>query len=171
LETDRNAVLIKRAFLRKVITSADCEPNSAEWWQRTMPLVYAMHELDDLELLKTAHKHQCALISHGGLNEDSFKDVQTRAKDLFQDMINILHPWEREQTKKEGYDDLIETFKRHFGDPSDPAVQERLRQQSEASAKLLAQQAAEEAENQKKLEEFEKKLANRNLRKSRGTKK
>ena len=83
-----------------------------------MPLVYAMHELDDLELLKTAHKHQCALIAHGGLKEDSFKDVQTRAKDLFQDMINILHPWSRESSKKGGHDDLVELFKQHFGDPA-----------------------------------------------------
>jgi hypothetical protein len=171
LETDRNAVLIKRAFLRKVITSADCEPNSAEWWQRTMPLVYAMHELDDLELLKTAHKHQCALIAHGGLKEDSFKDVQTRAKDLFQDMINILHPWEQKQTKKEGYDDLIEMFKRHFGDPNDPAVQERIKKEEEEVAVLAAQKEAEEAKIRKKLEEFEEKLTNRNLRKSRGIKK
>lgn len=135
-----------------------------------MPLVYAMHELDDLELLKTAHKHQCALISHGGLKEDSFKSVQTRAKDLFQDMINILHPWEREKPK-EGHDELIEMFKRHFGDPADPAVQERIKKQAEAVAVLAAQDAAKDAEIKKKLEEFEQKLANRNLRKSRGTKK
>jgi len=136
-----------------------------------MPLVYAMHELDDLELLKTAHKHQCALISHGGLKEDSFKDVQTRAKDLFQDMINILHPWEREQTKNEGYDDLIEMFKRHFGDPDDPAVQERIKKEEAEAAVLATQKEAKDAETRKKLEEFEQKLANRNLRKPRGTKK
>jgi hypothetical protein len=135
-----------------------------------MPLVYAMHELDDLELLKTAHKHQCALIAHGGLKEDSFKDVQTRAKDLFQDMINILHPWELEKSRSVPTD-LIELFKRHFGDPNDPAVQERIKKQEEEAAVLAAQEEAKEAETKKKLEEFEQKLANRNLRKPRGTKK
>ena len=136
-----------------------------------MPLVYAMHELDDLELLKTAHKHQCALIAHGGLKEDSFKDVQTRAKDLFQDMINILHPWSRESLKKGGHDDLIEMFKQHFGDPADPVVHERLSKQAEMNAKAAAQREAEAAADRQKIEEFERKIANRNLRKPRGPKK
>lgn len=135
-----------------------------------MPLVYAMHELDDLELLKTAHKHQCALISHGGLKEDSFKDVQTRAKDLFQDMINILHPWEREKPSN-GPEDLIETFKRHFGDPADPAVQERMKKEEAEAAIIAAQEDAKAAEIKKKLEEFEQKLQSKGLRKPRGTKK
>lgn len=135
-----------------------------------MPLVYAMHELDDLELLKTAHKHQCALISHGGLKEDSFKDVQTRAKDLFQDMINILHPWEREKPSN-GPEDLIETFKRHFGDPDDPAVQERMKKEEAEAAIIAAQEDAKAAEIKKKLEEFEQKLQRKGLRKPRGTKK
>lgn len=135
-----------------------------------MPLVYAMHELDDLELLKTAHNHQCALISHGGLKEDSFKDVQTRAKDLFQDMINILHPWEREKPSN-GHDDLIALFKQHFGDPDDPAVQERMKKEEAEAAIIAAQEDAKAAEIKKKLEEFEQKLQSKGLRKPRGTKK
>jgi hypothetical protein len=144
LETDRNAVLIKRAFLRKVITSSDCEPDEPAWWQRTMPLVRTMHEFDTLDLLRTAHQHQCALISHGGLKEESFKDVQTQAKALFQDMMNIVQPWA--QKNSNGVEDarqaLIEEFKIRFGDPNDPAVAEKLTKDANQQAEENEQKIA-----------------------------
>lgn len=167
METDRNAVLIKRAFLRKVIDAATCEINSDEWWRRTMPLVSAMGEFDDLELLRAAHNHQCALISHGNLKEESFKDVQRRAKDTFQDMINILRPWER-QDQKETNSDLIEAFKQQFGDPNDPAVREKYERDARMVMEQLKQNEKEAEENKKKLEEFERKLQQNNARRQRG---
>ncbi len=151
METDRNAVLIQRAFLRKVISSDDCVPDETAWWRRTMPLLRAMHEFDTLDLLRTAHQHQCALISHGGLKEESFKDVQTQAKALFQDMMNIVQPWA--QKNSNGVEDarlaLVEEFKMRFGDPNDPAVAEKLTKEAEAAIKEWKdanQQAEEDAQ-------------------------
>jgi hypothetical protein len=151
LETDRNAVLIKRAFLRKVITSNDCAPDETAWWQRTMPLVRTMHEFDTLDLLRTAHQHQCALISHGGLKEESFKDVQTQAKALFQDMMNIVQPWSKKEQDAvlDERQMLIEEFKRRFGDPDDPEVQakyDKLARDAEEKQKIAQQQAEADAQ-------------------------
>jgi hypothetical protein len=153
LETDRNAVLIKRAFLRKVITSSDCEPDEPAWWQRTMPLVRTMHEFDSLDLLKTAHQHQCALISHGGLKEESFKDVQTQAKALLQDMMNIVQPWLRESQDSvlDERQELIEEFKRRFGDPEDPATREKYTKEAEQAIKELDAEERQAEENEQKI--------------------
>lgn len=151
METDRNAVLIQRAFLRKVISSDDCVPDETAWWRRTMPLLRAMHEFDTLDLLRTAHQHQCALISHGGLKEESFKDVQTQAKALFQDMMNIVQPWV--QKNQDGAlnerQTLIEEFKKRFGDPDDPAVQAKyakLAREAEEKNEIARRQAEEDAQ-------------------------
>lgn len=135
-----------------------------------MPLLAAMGELDDLELLKTAHRHQCALIAHGNLKEDSFKDVQQRAKDLFQDMMNILRPWERKE-EKDKHADAFEAFKRQFGDPNDPAVQAKYERDAQLAMERLKQDEKTAEENKKKLEEFERKLHENNMRRLRGTRK
>jgi hypothetical protein len=156
LETDRNAVLIQRAFLRKVITSNDCEPDEAAWWRRTMPLVRSMHEFDTLSLLNAIHQHQCALISHGGLKEESFKDVQTQAKATFQDMMNIVQPWARKSQDAVADDrqTVIDEFKARFGDPNDPAVQEkysRLAKEAMAKMEITKRKAEEDAQRIKEI--------------------
>lgn len=129
-----------------------------------------MGELDDLELLKAVHRHQCALISHGNLKEESFKDVQNRAKDLFQDMINILRPWEKSKSEAKQLD-AIEAFKQMFGDPNDPAVIARHERQAKEYAVNLEKEQKEQNENEKKLKEFEEKLKENNRNRRRGPKK
>ena len=135
-----------------------------------MPLVNTMGDLDNLELLHAAHRHQCALMAHGNLKEDSFKNVQQQAKDLFQDMMKILRPWEKFE-KQSGIDDLVEEFKRHFGDPNDPAIRAKYDNEARIVSEQLAQKAEQERENKKKLEEFEQKLKQNNGRLRRGIRK
>ena len=135
-----------------------------------MPLVDTMGQLDYLDLLKVAHSHQCALIAHGGLKEDSFKSVQEHAKNLFQDMIDILRPWEkRDESRK--YDDVIEAFKQRFGDPNDPAVREKYESQAKKAMEELQQDEKIAAENKKKIDEFEQKLRENTTRRRRGNNK
>ena len=135
-----------------------------------MPLVSTMGQLDDFELLKIAHNHQCALIAHGNLKENDFKTVQEQAKNLFQDMINILRPWEKQEGKNK-YADIIEAFKQQFGDPDDPAVREKYEKNSKRVAEELQKANETEIENKKKIEEFERKLKENNMRRQRGNRK
>ena len=121
-----------------------------------MPLVRTMHEFDTLDLLRTAHQHQCALISHGGLKEESFKDVQTQAKALFQDMMNIVQPWSKKDQDAvlDERQMLIEEFKRRFGDPDDPEVQakyDKLARDAEEKQKIEQQQAEADAQKIKEI--------------------
>lgn len=121
-----------------------------------MPLVRTMHEFDTLDLLRTAHQHQCALISHGGLKEESFKDVQTQAKALFQDMMNIVQPWSKKDQDAvlDERQMLIEEFKRRFGDPDDPEVQakyDKLARDAEEKQKIAQQQAEADAQKIKEI--------------------
>ena len=121
-----------------------------------MPLVHTMHEFDTLSLLNTVHQHQCALISHGGLKEESFKDVQTQAKALFQDMMNIVQPWSKKDQDAvlDERQMLIEEFKRRFGDPDDPEVQakyDKLARDAEEKQKIEQQQAEADAQKIKEI--------------------
>lgn len=121
-----------------------------------MLLVRSMHEFDTLDLLRTAHQHQCALISHGGLKEESFKDVQTQAKALFQDMMNIVQPWSKkdQDVVLDERQMLIEEFKRRFGDPDDPEVQakyDKLARDAEEKQKIAQQQAEADAQKIKEI--------------------
>lgn len=135
-----------------------------------MPLVSTMGQLDDLELLKVAHNHQCALMSHGNLKEDAFKDVQERAKSLFQDMINILRPWEKRDSQPK-YDDAIEAFKQQFGDPNDPAVRAKYEAAAQKAMEELKQGEETAEENKRKLADFERKLHENSRRRRRGIRK
>lgn len=168
METDRNALLITRAFLRKVITSETCEINDDDWWKRTMPLVYAMGRLDDLDLFKTAHNHQCALIAHGNLKEDSFKSVQQQAKILFEDMRKILRPWDNVVENKPNTDNYVEEFTRRFGDPNDPKIREKYEKAALAYKTKLEEDNQKKNSDNKKLEEFEKQVSENNKRRRRG---
>lgn len=132
-----------------------------------MPLVYAMGNLDDLEILHAAHRHQCSLMAHGNLKEDSFKAVQQQAKELFHDMMKIVRPWEKIE-KKTAVADLIEEFKQRFGDPNDPAVQAKYENQARIAMEQLTKESKEIEENDKKFAEFEQKLRENKGRRRRG---
>jgi hypothetical protein len=52
-----------------------------------------MERREDYELLTVAHKHWLALLSHGNLTEDSFKDAKKHANDLLQLIQKLVYPW------------------------------------------------------------------------------
>lgn len=133
-----------------------------------MPLVYAMGQFDDLDLFKTAHNHQCALIAHGNLKEDSFKSVQQQAKILFEDMRKILRPWDNAVENKPNIDNYMAEFTRRFGDPNDPKIREKYENAALTYQTKLKKDEQEKNNDNKKLEEFEKQVAENNRRRRRG---
>jgi hypothetical protein len=158
LETDRNAVLITRAFLRGIIKPETCQINDSSWWARTMPLVQAMASLDELDLLKVLHNHQCALISNSSLEKDSFKSVQTQARDLFQDMINIMRPWQTKDSSTVNKQTLVEAFTQEFGDPNDPAVVAKYKAAADKQREELMQTKQAGVDAAQQVQELERRL-------------
>lgn len=74
-------------------------------------------------VVKAAYDFQLALMGNGALTEESFKKTQERAREAFNDFINLIQPWaakSTEELKKQSIDNLIEMYKETFGDPDDP---------------------------------------------------
>ena len=44
-------------------------------------------------MLEYLHQHWCAYVSHGGLEENSFKDVKKNAAEILKDLQAAVFPW------------------------------------------------------------------------------
>lgn len=92
-------------------------------------IVSRMAEDDDLIGLKAAAAFQLALVGNGNLKDEDFKQAQERSKELFQEILNTLSPWDRmslADIKNKEIQGLIDAYKAKFGDPDDPVVRHRL---------------------------------------------
>lgn len=90
-----------------------------------------MARLDEIESMKSAYAYQCALVANSGLTEQSFKDSQRTAKELFTEIVDAFSPWAAKNAgamKDQEINSMIDAYKRLIGDPNDPVFQEKLRQ-------------------------------------------
>ena len=97
-------------------------------------LIEAMARDDEIELLRNSLAINCALAANAKLEPKSFESVQTNAKRLFNDIINVVHPWAHkslEEVELDGLNDLTSTYKRIFGDPNDPEFRKLMQQEAE----------------------------------------
>jgi hypothetical protein len=116
--------------MRGVVDFSKARLHDVSWWRRTNTLIRAMHHDNEIDVLKGAFAFECALLGNGNLTEESFSKVQARAKKSFNDIINLHQPWAAksiEQVQQEGYQQLIDTYKRVVGDPDDPAFMAKLK--------------------------------------------
>ena len=93
------------------------------WWKRRNFLINAMIQEDDLKMQESLLAFHLALVSNSGLNDDSFKTVQEKAKEDLFDMMGLFRPWEgmtAAERKAKEYESLLDEYKQEFGDPSTP---------------------------------------------------
>ncbi len=81
-----------RAAVAGVIDFSKARLRDVSWWRRSNLLIRSMHADREAQLLRTAYSFQCALVANGSLTEESFKQVQARAKDTFNDIVNTHQP-------------------------------------------------------------------------------
>ena len=78
---------------------------------------------DDLEIIKSAFKFHLALVANPQLTDESWKASKKTAIELFNDVINVIHPWAAKSTterKQEEFDKLHSLYKTMIGDLADP---------------------------------------------------
>ena len=139
MATDRGAVLTIRAAARGVIDFSKARPSDSQWWRRTTILLDAIGKDDDEKIFRDVYNFHLALVSNSGLTEESFKQEQEKAREVFYDLTGVLRPWDglnSEERKAREFSDLRQEYVRRFGDPNDPVVaaklQEDIRQMMEA---------------------------------------
>ncbi len=125
---------------------------------------------DDVAALKCALDYQLALVGNGQLTKESFKSVQKRAKELINEIVNLVQPWEAKSTdgiRNSEVEQLIDTYKRLVGDPNDPAFQRKMKEAEKvfaARTKVVKKEAPEDKLSRRLREKEAKK---RNQRKTR----
>ena len=82
-----------RAAVSGAIDYTGADPRNRQWRIKHRILLSEVERREDYELLITAHKHWLALLAHGSLTEDSFKDVKKRANELLGDIQKTVFPW------------------------------------------------------------------------------
>jgi hypothetical protein len=82
-----------RAAASGAINYAGADPRNRQWRIKHRVLLAEVERREDYELLITAHKHWLALMSHGNLTEDSFRDVKLHANDILGAIQKTVLPW------------------------------------------------------------------------------
>lgn len=82
-----------RAAVSGAINYTGADPQNRQWRIRHRLLLSEVERREDYNLLNTAHRHWLALLAHGNLTEESFKDVQAKSSSLLTDLANTVFPW------------------------------------------------------------------------------
>lgn len=131
METDRGAVLTVRAAVRGTIDFSQARLLDPDWWRRCLILLNGVAAEDDIATYQTIYRYHLALVGNSGLSEDSFRDVQDRARDAFNDLMQLYRPWSSKvkashEIREEEAQQLREAYKQAFGfDVNDTEEEQR----------------------------------------------
>jgi hypothetical protein len=82
-----------RAAVSGAINYAGADPQNRQWRLKHRILLAEVERREDYELLTIAHKHWLALLSHGNLTEESFKEVKKQANEVMGEIQKTTFPW------------------------------------------------------------------------------
>jgi hypothetical protein len=112
-----------RAAVSGAINYAGADPQNRQWRLKHRILLEEVERREDYELLTIAHKHWLALLSHGNLTEESFKEVKKQANEVMGEIQKTTFPWV--EVKEAGKDAEKDTIV----DSSTQALIDRYKQQ------------------------------------------
>ncbi len=101
------------------------------WWRRCLILLNGLAEEDDIATYQSMYRYHLALVGNSGLSEESFRDVQDRARDAFNDLMQLYRPWSgkvkaSQEIREEEAQALREAYKEAYGfDVNDTAEEQR----------------------------------------------
>lgn len=115
MASDRGVALTVRACRLGVIDFAQARITDVRWWRRANLLIDGMARDDDLEIVKASYGFHLALVANSQLTEDSWKSAKTSALEMFNEIVNVVHPWgsrTTEQRRAEEADGLRSLYKK-----------------------------------------------------------
>lgn len=115
-----------RAAASGIIDYTRADPRDRKWRIKHLLLLTELDRRQDNELITRLHTHWLALLSHGNLTEDSFKDAKKKAGELLLEIQRNVTPWSAPKKEAESadktdtiFDDetskLIERYKERYG--------------------------------------------------------
>ncbi len=124
---------------------ATANPRSRHWWLKLRWILDRTEDLSSTQIYKMQHAQHVGILDHR-MAKEAFEHHWNGANKLIRDSYRIYYPWlqdskettqgqpEKTQRDKE-VDALMDSWKKQFGDPSDPKVHARFKSIAEAMRK------------------------------------
>jgi hypothetical protein len=84
-----------RAAATGAIDYAGADPYDRQWRLKHRLMLREIHRREEHALLDIVHRHWCAYLSHGGLNDDSFQHVKTSVTSALTSLDKTIFPWDK----------------------------------------------------------------------------
>jgi hypothetical protein len=89
-----------RAAAAGTIDYSRADPMDNRWRIKHRLMLLEIQRREDQSVLEHVHRHWCAYLSHGNLNEDSFANVKKRAGETLTDLQASVFPWNAKKPDK-----------------------------------------------------------------------
>lgn len=115
-----------RAAVTGAIDYSRADPRDRQWRKKlrwTLQEVERQNAVDDQG---ARQRHLLALVSHGRLEDDSFREVRDKALETLTELHGLYYPWHAKVDTKSVAQDLKALWVSHFGNPDSPETQAML---------------------------------------------
>ena len=97
-----------RAAASGVMDYTGADPRNTKWRIKHQLLLSEVARKENLTVVQANYAHRLALLSHGNLTEDSFKNIKQETVDLLRKLHKISFPWaETAEPSSTGQNDTI----------------------------------------------------------------
>ena len=139
-----------RAARSGIINFREARTRDVRWWRYVNVVLNELQRHDEEPLLLAAYQFHLALVANSSLTSDSWNKAKKDALDLYNELINLRHPWgskKGEQRQAEQLNTLAELYRKEIGDPNDPLFKKQL-EEAEAFLKQAPPPQEEDVQSQ-----------------------
>lgn len=128
MERDRTAVLIRQAGFEGVIDFSKARPADPGWWRWLHGRLDLVHQQNLVRVYALQHAQNVAVIP--GASAEGVQQHWDRANDLLVKTFNALFPWLKKDDAGDEFGEAVDALNQMWveawGDPNDPAVQDKI---------------------------------------------
>lgn len=101
-------------------------PRCRRWWTKARWILDRLEDLNTLTLYDMQHRQHVSVLDYN-LDKQAFDSHWKSANDILNNVFAINFPWSKDASKNKSQNDrdaLLAQWKKKYGDPKDPKVQE-----------------------------------------------
>lgn len=121
--------MMVRAAVTGAIDFSKAEPYNPQWMAYLRLVVMELIRESSIDIAKTLHQHYLALCTVTRIDDSGYKQLRDGANNLL-DLIDAeSYPWEKDkasQAQRDTAKAARQEWEEHYGELSDPAVQEAI---------------------------------------------
>jgi hypothetical protein len=126
-----------RAAVSGALDYSRSDPTDINWRLKQKLVLQEIQRREEVLFLTSVHQQWLAYLSHGGLTEESFKDVKTSTNSALDELHGAIFPWREKKKIDPENDTIIDTETQRLVDQYKAWQQQR---ESEAKEKPAAEE-------------------------------